>query len=162
VKHVPDKNLVLEPKRKNGMRNVIICTAILIASLQSPTLAEESSSTAGALNRVDQEAFVPSGKARKVWSLYGTNTDCTPWNVKEIEAKTVQEPKNGTVQISETEVTAMFRNDTPSSKCSGKKMRALGVTYKSADKFVGTDEFELFVIWPNSRATELHFTINVK
>ena len=74
----------------------------------------------------------------------------------------LEEPTNGTIQILPGDVIAGFKKDSPLAKCAGKKMRALNVNYKSSDKFVGTDEFELFIMWPNSRASEMHFIVNVK
>jgi hypothetical protein len=39
---------------------------------------------------------------------------------------------------------------------------SIAINYKSADKFVGTDEIELFVVWPNNFGHEVHYTVNVK
>jgi hypothetical protein len=145
---------------KTQIRNFLTCTAILIA-LGTPALAQVPEDT-GLYPKREQEVYVPSGKTRKVYWLIGAWGDCTPWKVSDVEIKTTQEPKNGTVQFEPAEGIATFKQDGPLAKCHGRKMRGLNINYKSSDKFVGTDEFELLVMWPNSRATEMHFTVNVK
>jgi hypothetical protein len=145
---------------------LLITTAATLAAL-TPTLltsalGEEPEDRGGLYSKTEKDLYVPSGKMRKLGSLYGAFGDCTPWDIKEIEVKTTQEPTNGTIQIVPGDVVAGFKKDSSLVKCSGRKMRALNVNYKSADKFVGTDEFELFIMWPNSRASEMHFIVNVK
>jgi hypothetical protein len=142
------------------MRKALIFSAISLAAISS-AIAQDTI-TAGSYPRAETDFYVPSGKLRTVGRLYGAQLDCTPWSVSEIEVRITQEPKNGTLKIVPGEVVAGFKTESPLAKCNGKKMPALNVNYKSNDKYVGTDEFELFVIWPNSRAQEQHATINVK
>lgn len=114
------------------------------------------------IRRLSKEVYVPSGKARKVVALYGANSDCSPWNINDIEVRRKQEPKNGILQIASGEVVSAFKKDSPAANCGGKKVRALNIVYKATSEFVGTDEFELFVMWPNGRASEMSFTVNVE
>jgi hypothetical protein len=145
---------------------MLIITAGTFASFTSAlvwsAIAEESEDRGGLYRKVEKDLYVPSGKTRKLGSLYGALADCTPWDIKEIEVRTIQEPTHGTVQFVPGDVIAGFKKDSSLAKCAGKRMRALNVNYKAADKFIGTDEFELFIMWPNGRASEMHFYMNVK
>jgi hypothetical protein len=144
------------------MRKVLLISALIIAC---PALAqEESAATNGLYPKEDHEFYVPSGKTRSIGYLWGglKTADCTFWNVKDIDARVTQQPKNGTVQLVEDNMVVSYKPDHPGHKCNGKRVVALKINYKSADKFVGVDEFEMFILWPNSKASEKHVTVNVK
>ena len=134
---------------------------ILIAC---PALAQEVEATNGLYPKEDHDFYVPSGKTRPLGVLWGGLKlgDCTAWDVKEIDARVIQQPKNGTVQLVEDTIVVGYKPDHPGHKCNGKKIRAIKINYKSADKFTGVDEFDMFIMWPNSKGNEKHFTVNVK
>jgi hypothetical protein len=140
----------------------LLLTACLIAA-SSPVLAADPVANNGLYNRSENERYVPSGKTRRVAFLAGVkNPECAPWDVNEIEVRTVQEPKSGTLKISQEEGAVGYKSDSTHAKCNGRKMRGIAVNYKSNDKFTGADEFELFVVYPNNYAQEIHYIVNVK
>jgi hypothetical protein len=47
-------------------------------------------------------------------------------------------------------------------KCNDHKVRGMQVNYKSAEKYVGNDELELLVLFPNGFAWEVHIDISVR
>jgi hypothetical protein len=42
------------------------------------------------------------------------------------------------------------------------KVRGMQINYKSAEKYVGSDELELLVLFPNGFAWEVHYNIDVR
>jgi hypothetical protein len=144
------------------MRKLLIVSALLM--LGSSALAQEVTSTNGLYPREDIELYVPAGKSRAFAMLWGgvNFAECTFWNPKDIEVRVVQEPEHGAFQLIEQQITAAYKADHPAVKCNGKKAGALKAQYKANDKFVGTDEFELFIMWPNGKGQERHITVNVK
>ena len=48
------------------------------------------------------------------------------------------------------------------SKCNDHKVRGMQVNYKSAEKYVGNDELELLVLFPNGFAWEIRYNIDVR
>jgi hypothetical protein len=42
------------------------------------------------------------------------------------------------------------------------KVRGVQITYKSAEKYIGSDELELLVIFPSGNAWEVHYDISVR
>jgi hypothetical protein len=140
------------------MKSLLLATIAVVLSSSAFAQGQES----GLYSKEEKEMFAPSGKARRAYSLYGAHGNCTPWNLKDIDVRTTKEPSNGKLEITQGEVVAGFKKDGPTAHCGGKKVRAILVEYKSTDKFVGQDEFELFVMWPNGRASEFYTTVNVK
>jgi hypothetical protein len=140
---------------------LMIVSAISLATI-SGAIARDNMTVAGLYQREQLDVYVPSGKLRTVGYLYGSKADCTPWNISDIEVRIVEQAKNGTVKIVPGEIVAGFRKESLLEKCNGKKMPALHITYKSNDKYVGTDDFELFVIWPTNIAQEKQVNVNVK
>jgi hypothetical protein len=103
--------------------------------------------------------FVPTGKKISVYLLGGAHYDCTSW---EAEVQTTKAPKHGTVEIAPTEQIVFYAKDSPQARCNGKKVQAHSVTYKSSGDYKGPDEFDLFVMWDNGTAQELHFKTSVR
>jgi hypothetical protein len=152
----------------NMIRNFLMMTAAIAALMLTATNAPAQdasgdSSPNGLYERSENELYVPSGKQRRLAFLHGAKVaDCVPWDVNQIEVRVVNEPKNGTLKFGPEDGVATFKANTPLGKCAGKKTRGIAINYKSTDKFVGTDEFEIFVVWPNNRGGEVHYTVNVK
>jgi len=48
------------------------------------------------------------------------------------------------------------------SKCNDHKVRVMQVNYQSAEKYVGSDELELLVLFPGGFAWEVHFDVDVR
>jgi hypothetical protein len=141
---------------------VLAATTATVATATAQDASGYNSAN-GLYERSEHEYYVPSGKQRRLALLHGAKlADCVPWDVNQIEVRVVQEPKNGTLKIGPEDGVTTFKASTPLGKCAGKKTRGIAINYKSADKFVGTDEIELFVVWPNNFGHEVHYTVNVK
>ena len=55
-----------------------------------------------------------------------------------------------------------FANNSVSAKCNGKKISGVNVNYKSSGGYLGPDEFDLLVLWPQGFAWEMHFNMIVR
>lgn len=140
---------------------VLAATAMTVATSTAQDAAGTSSAN-GLYERNEHEYYVPSGKQRRLAFLNGAKIDCASWDVNQIEVRVVQEPKNGALKIGPEDGLMSFKANTALGKCAGKKTRGIAINYKSADKFIGTDEFEIFVIWPNNFGNEMHYSVKVK
>src|SRR5689334_23158397 len=47
-------------------------------------------------------------------------------------------------------------------KCNEHKVRGVQVNYKSAEKYVGDDAFDLLVLFPAGTAWEVHYDVSVR
>jgi hypothetical protein len=103
--------------------------------------------------------FVPTGKKISIYVLGGAHPDCTSW---ESEVQTTKAPKHGTVEITPAEHVVSYAKDSPQARCNGKKVQVGFVNYKSSGDYKGPDEFDLFVMWDNGTASELHFKMSVR
>ena len=66
------------------------------------------------------------------------------------------------MEIAAAEGFGAWPRDTPRFKCNEKKLRGLNVNYKSSVGYVGPDEFDLLVLWPQGIAWEMHFNMIVR
>jgi hypothetical protein len=121
---------------------------------EAPVLKDE------ALTKRAATRYVPSGITRTLWFLYAAKPDCSLMGSTEV--RTTKEPAHGAVEIVPTEDFPTFARDNVRFKCNDKKIRGLNVDYKSAEEYVGPDEFDLLVLWPGGNAWDMHFNIIVR
>jgi hypothetical protein len=142
------------------MRKFMLAVCVFVLLLSSALAEDALVKEPEALAKKAATRYVPSGIARTVWFLYGAYADCSPWD--SIEVRTTKEPEHGTVEIVPGEGFGQFAQNSVSAKCNGKKMRGLNVDYKSSGRYLGPDEFDLLVLWPNGFAWEMHFNMIVR
>jgi len=139
------------------MKKFLLALSVFGLLLSSASADEGSVKEPEALLKKVATRYVPSGIARTLWFLYGAHVDCSAWD--SIEVRTIKEPEHGTVEIAPGEGFGQFANG---SKCNGKKMSGVNVNYKSSGGYLGPDEFDLLVLWPNGFAWEMHFNMLVR
>ena len=137
------------------MSKFLLTTVFAFGLLLSVASAPEA-----ALVKRNATRYVPSGIQRTLWFLHGANPDCSP--IDSIEVRTTKEPEHGAVEIVPGQGFPAFPRDNVRFKCNEKKISGLNVNYKSSDKYVGPDEFDLLVLWPTGRAWEMHFNMIVR
>jgi hypothetical protein len=159
-------NLLKGANRGNQMSKfllaVAVCAFCLPLSFASAAEEEEAMKAFGTegLRKYDLTRYVPSGKSRTLWFLAGVNRDCSVQD--ELEVKTTKAPEHGTVEIVPGENFPAYKKESALFKCNEKKIRGFNVNYKSAQKYVGPDEFELLVLYPNGYAQEVRYTMVVR
>src|SRR5262245_44970195 len=110
--------------------------------------------------RFDYTRHIPSGAKRTIEFLAAVNEDCGKADGYDI--KVVQQPEHGTIEIVPGSGFAKWPKDAQRAKCNDKRIPGLNVNYKSANGFLGTDEFEIFAMTPSGWAREVHYTIKVR
>src|SRR5262245_33481069 len=112
------------------------------------------------VQRLEFTRHVSSGAKRTIEFVNAVNPDCS---IPEgLEVKKTSEPTHGTVEIVPSQGFAQFAKDNPRSKCNDRKIHGFNLNYKSANGYRGPDEFDIFVMYPNGFAREVHFNMNVR
>jgi hypothetical protein len=145
------------------MRTALTVYALL-GVLLSPASAQENTDEAyrfGGVQRFEFTRFVPSGKTVALDFAYALNPDCSLVEGG-VDLKTTSEPSNGTVEFKPGIRFPNFSKTNVRYKCNEKKTNGTLINYKSKAGYVGTDKFEVLVLYPSGYAREVEYTVNVK
>jgi hypothetical protein len=94
---------------------------------------------------------VASGKNGRIGFFHALDPDCTS-----------KEPEHGTVKTTDTSQYAGYPKDSAYVKCNQHKVKGTQIDYKSADKYTGSDVFEVLVLFPNGFAWEVTYDVSVR
>ena len=135
------------------MKNLRL-TALAFGLLLSSAFAEE------ALEQKQFNRVVGSGKNQLVGFYTSLNPDCTSRGDTDI--RITKQPEHGSVETKPATNFPSYPKEHVRAKCNEHKVRGVQVNYKSAEKYIGSDEFELLALFPSGFAWEVHYGISVR
>ena len=103
---------------------------------------------------------VASGTNQRIGFFYAVNPDCSASG--DVNIRVTKQPEHGSTEITTAINFSFYPKEHIRSKCNDHKVRGLQVNYKSAEKYVGSDELELLVLFPGGFAWEVHYDISVR
>jgi len=130
---------------------------------KSPEQLREERSRIFGIEGQDSQTFnrvVASGAKQRMGFYVYLNPDCTA--VGDVTVRVTKQPEHGTVDSTATTDYAYYPKENIRSKCNHHKVRGMLVNYKAAEKYTGSDEFDLLILYPHGVASELHYNINVR
>ena len=130
---------------------------LLLSSASAQDWTKEE--MAAGVQKLEYTRHVPSGKTQTLWFAALLNSDCSSEDV--VEVKKIQEPAHGSVEIMPTEGHTSYSKDSARYKCNDRKVHGVNINYKSADRYQGSDEFNVLIMYPNGLARQIGFNINV-
>jgi hypothetical protein len=104
--------------------------------------------------------FVASGAKQRIGFYVDLNPDCSA--AGDINVRVTKQPEHGTVETVATTDYTYFPKENIRSKCNRQKVKGTLVNYKAAEKYTGSDEFDLLILFPDGLAWEYHFDIRVR
>jgi hypothetical protein len=131
------------------------------ASAQEDDAKNEAWRTEG-LQKLEFTRFVSSGKKITLDFAYALNPDCSPSEGGPVEVKTTTEPAHGTVEVVPGDRFPVYAKTNIRFKCNDKKTRGLIINYKSTGGYIGSDTFEVLILYPSGLAREVHYNLNVR
>jgi hypothetical protein len=134
--------------------------AVILGLLSLSVAAEDASPSPPEPEKKQYSRFVPPGVKRKIGFFHSLNPDCT--STGDILARVVKAPQHGTVETPSASDFATYPKDNIRFKCNEHKVRGIQVIYKSDDKYVGDDEFEVLLLFASGNAWNLHYKIGVR
>jgi hypothetical protein len=148
-----------------------LLVAITFGLLSSPGLAQEKSpqelreesSRIWSIEGLKQERYtrvVVSGKNSRVGFFTSLNPDCS--SSADVNIRFNKQPEHGTVETSTTTHFPGYPKESVRFKCNQHRVKGTEIRYKSAEKYVGDDAFDMLVIFGDGIAWEGHFDISVR
>ena len=111
--------------------------------------------------RKDQATrVVASSKNQRIGFFTYLTPDCVSGG--EVEVRITKKPEHGTAETATATNFPGYPKENIRAKCNEHKVRGVQINYKSADKYVGSDELELLGLFPGGTAWELHYDISVR
>jgi hypothetical protein len=104
-----------------------------------------------------EKRVVASGITQRIDFYAALNPDCSA--IGDVNVRVTKQPEHGTVETVAT--TDYPPKENIRSKCNDHKVRGVQFNYKSAEKYVGSDELELLVLFPGF-AWKVRYNIDVR
>jgi len=79
-----------------------------------------------------------------------------------VNIRVAKQPENGAVETIPTTAFPTYAKDNIRYKCNEHKVKGVQVNYKSAEKYVGDDTFDLLILYPAGFAWEVHYDVSVR
>jgi hypothetical protein len=122
--------------------------------LSSPAFAQEG------LEKKQWTRVVASGTNQRISFFHAVNPDCTASG--NVNIRVTKQPEHGSVETMTTTNFPTYPKESLRARCNEHKVRGVQVNYKSAEKYVGSDELELLILFPAGTAWEVHYNIDVR
>jgi RecJ-like exonuclease len=104
--------------------------------------------------------FVASGAKQRIDFYTSVNPDCSATG--DVTVRVTKQPEHGTVETVTTTHYPRYAKENVRSNCNQHKVKGTLVNYKAAEKYTGSDEFDLLILYPGGFAREHHFNITVR
>jgi hypothetical protein len=135
------------------MKNLLL-TGLAFGLLSSSAFAQEG------LEKKQFTRVVASGTNVRIGFFTSLNSDCTARG--NINIRVTKQPEHGSTETTTTINFPTYPKEHVRFKCNDHNVRGMQVNYKSAEKYVGSDELELLVLFPNGFAWEVRYNIDVR
>jgi hypothetical protein len=145
-----------EQRREEGSR-------ILTPQDKSPEQGREEGSrtlTAEGLRKEQATRVVASSKNQRIGFFTYLTPNCDSGG--EVEVRITKRPEHGTAETTTATNFPNYPKENIRARCNGHKVRGVEINYESAEKYVGSDELELLVLFPGGFAWEVHYDISVR
>jgi hypothetical protein len=135
------------------MKNLLL-TLLAFGLLSSSAFAQEG------LEKKQFTRVVASGTNQRIGFFYWVNPDCSSGG--NVNVRITKQPEHGSTETTTTSNFPFFPKDSVRARCNEHKVRGVQLNYKSAEKYVGNDELELLVLFPNGFGWEVHYDVSVR
>ena len=135
------------------MKNLLL-TVLAFGLLSSSAFGQEG------LEKKQFTRVVASETNQRISFYVYLNPDCTASG--NVNIRVTKQPEHGSVEITPTINFPSYPKEHVRFRCNEHKVRGLQLNYKSAEKYVGSDEFELLVLWPTGFGLEVHYDVSVR
>ena len=136
-----------------------LLTVCALGLLSSSAFAQEKSPEQ-MLEKQQLARVVTSGTNQRIGFFYAVNPDCSASG--DVNIRVTKQPEHGTAEFAAATLFPNFEKENIRYKCNDHKVRGMQVNYKSAEKYVGSDELELLVLFPAGFAWEVRYNIDVR
>jgi hypothetical protein len=141
-----------------------LATWPMVAQAQQPAPAQGQEVPPPAakppLTRSEISRFVPSGEKWMIGFFTALWPDCTFRG--QVASRVTNPPQHGLLAFAPMDSFPSFPPTNAQARCNDKKTAGQALYYTSEPSFTGEDGADIFLIFPDGSAAELHYTIIVK
>ena len=112
------------------------------------------------LRKEQATRVVASSKNQRIGFFTYLTPDCDSGG--EVEVRITKKPEHGTAETTTATNFPNYPKENIRARCNEHKVRGVQINYESAEKYVGSDELELLVLFPGGFAWEVHYDISVR
>ncbi len=163
----PIKYVGNDPLRKERAMIRLLAALWLLTNLaagmawaQPAQPSQEDHPAAGTPKLFNINKFVPSGDERRIAFVPAVFPDCSSKGLT--VGRVTKEPTHGAVGLVPEDSFPDFPPNGRYAPCNEKKVPGLRINYKSDNEYVGQDDVEIFLMFPDGSAAIWHFLIVVK
>src|SRR5258707_10055575 len=131
------------------MKNLLL-TILAFGLLSSSAFAQQEG-----LEKKQWTRVVASGAKTRIGFFYALHPDCTASG--NVNIRVTKQPEHGSTETTTTTGFPGYPKENIRFKCNEHKVKGVQINYKSAAKYVGSDELELLVLFPTGIAWEVHY-----
>ena len=91
--------------------------------------------------------------------LYSINPDCS--SVGAVNIRTIEEPKHGTLTITNGSGFSNFAQDNPRQACNRRRSEGMLIYYRSESGYLGPDSVTVDIIYPDGISRQRHYAVAV-
>src|SRR5207249_3488325 len=135
------------------MKNLLL-TVLAFGLLSSSAFAQEG------LEKKQFTRVVASGTNQRIGFFHALHPDCTASG--NVNIRVTKQPEHGSTETITAINFPTYPKENIRSKCNDHRVRGMQVNYKSAEKYVGSDQLELLILFPAGTAWEVHYDISVR
>ena len=135
------------------MKNFFV-TVLALGLLSSSSFGQEG------LEKKQFTRVVLSGTNQRIGFFHANNPDCSASGT--VNLRVTKQPEHGSTETIATTNYPNYPKENVRAKCNEHKVRGMQINYKPAEKYVGSDELDLLVIFPGGNAWEVHYDISVR
>jgi hypothetical protein len=132
---------------------------LLVPNNNLRNLAEQQAPQEG-LEKKQFSRVVASGTNQRIGFFCALNPDCSASG--DVKIRVTKQPEHGSTETTTAINFPNYPKENIRSKCNDHKVDGMQVNYKSAEKYVGSDELELLVLFPAGFAWEVRYNIDVR
>jgi hypothetical protein len=141
------------------MKSLLLTVLAFELLSSSSAFAEEQPRQEG-LEKKRFTRVVASGTNQRIGFYYALNPDCTTSG--NVSVRVTKQPEHGSTEITTAINYPFYSKENIRSKCNDHKVRGMQLNYKPAEKYIGSDELELLVLFPAGFAWEVHYNVDVR
>jgi hypothetical protein len=96
---------------------------------------------------------IASGKKERIGFFNALDPDCTSRG--DVNIRVTKQPEHGTIETAPATLFPNYAKEQIRYKCNQHKVKGVQVNYKSAEKYVGDEAFDLLILFPGGFAWEV-------
>src|SRR5262245_24079680 len=134
-----------------------------LAQEKTPEQLREERSHIFGIEGLENKRFtrvVASGAKHRIDFYASLNPDCSASG--DINVRVTKQPEHGTIETVAATDYAHYPKENIRAKCNQHKVKGMLVNYKAAEKYTGSDEFDVLILYPRGVAWEIHYDISVR